>query len=406
MPLYSKPILSASDLNNGLTGTGLIVLATAPTITSGLFVTPSLGVGTATSLAIGGATIGSNTLAVTGTANVSGAVTLGSLTATRVPFAGVSGLLSDASTLTFNSGTGALSATTFVGALTGNASTASSVAVGGLTGAGTGVLTALAINIGSAGAFLAFNGAGGTPSSLVGTNISGTAASLTAGSVTTNANLTGPITSVGNATSIASQTGTGSTIVTATAPSITNPAFSPTITVTTSPSSGGSQGVNVTDGTRSLNIYTTGSAYSYHGVGANQTMIYSAGNTLNILSDGQAFNIFTGASSTASLSIDTSQKVTLNGVLAFGTAASGVVLKQGANGLCGTFVANGTSAVTVSNTNVAITDCIIISLNTVGGTVSLSDPAIQTITAGTGFTVKASTLDTSTYNYAIIKNAA
>lgn len=42
----------------------------------------------------------------------------------------------------------------------------------------------------------------GTPSALVGTNISGTAASLTAGTVTTNANLTGDVTSSGNATTI------------------------------------------------------------------------------------------------------------------------------------------------------------------------------------------------------------
>jgi len=43
----------------------------------------------------------------------------------------------------------------------------------------------------------------GTPTALVGTNITGTAAGLTAGTVTTNANLTGDVTSVGNATSIA-----------------------------------------------------------------------------------------------------------------------------------------------------------------------------------------------------------
>ena len=43
----------------------------------------------------------------------------------------------------------------------------------------------------------------GTPSALVGTNITGTAAGLTAGTVTTNANLTGDVTSVGNATTIA-----------------------------------------------------------------------------------------------------------------------------------------------------------------------------------------------------------
>ena len=37
----------------------------------------------------------------------------------------------------------------------------------------------------------------------------------------TNANLTGPITSVGNATSVASQTGTGSTFVMSASPTIT-----------------------------------------------------------------------------------------------------------------------------------------------------------------------------------------
>ena len=42
----------------------------------------------------------------------------------------------------------------------------------------------------------------GTPSTLVGTNITGTAAGLTAGTVTTNANLTGEVTSVGNTTTL------------------------------------------------------------------------------------------------------------------------------------------------------------------------------------------------------------
>ena len=50
------------------------------------------------------------------------------------------------------------------------------------------------------------------------TNITGNAAT-----VTTNANLTGPITSVGNATSIASQTGTGSKFVVDTTPTLVTP---------------------------------------------------------------------------------------------------------------------------------------------------------------------------------------
>lgn len=49
-------------------------------------------------------------------------------------------------------------------------------------------------------------GDAGTPSALVGTNITGTAAGLTAGTVTTNANLTGHVTSSGNATVLGSFT--------------------------------------------------------------------------------------------------------------------------------------------------------------------------------------------------------
>lgn len=63
----------------------------------------------------------------------------------------------------------------------------------------------------------------GTPAAFVGTNITGTASGLTAGTVTTNANLTGPITSVGNATSIASQTGTGSKFVVDNTPTLITP---------------------------------------------------------------------------------------------------------------------------------------------------------------------------------------
>lgn len=87
------------------------------------------------------------------------------------------------------------------------------------------------------------------------------------------------------------------------------------------------------------------------------------------------------------------------------TAAKTLVLKQGANGCVGTFVANGATAVVVSNTNVAVTDTIIFTLNTVGGTPA-GAPYLSAIAAGTSFSVKVAAGDTSTYNYAIIKNAA
>lgn len=67
----------------------------------------------------------------------------------------------------------------------------------------------------------------------------------------------------------------------------------------------------------------------------------------------------------------------------------------------GTFVANGASAVTVAAPNLTATSMVLISLNTVGGTVG-AIPAVQTVTPGTGFTVAATASDTSLYNYLII----
>ena len=60
-----------------------------------------------------------------------------------------------------------------------------SVAVGGITGLGTGVATALAVNVGSAGAPVVNGGAGGTPSSITLTNATGypAATTTTAGTV-------------------------------------------------------------------------------------------------------------------------------------------------------------------------------------------------------------------------------
>lgn len=68
---------------------------------------------------------------------------------------------------------------------------------------------------GGSNTLLAING--------VATSLTGTAAGLTAGAVTTNANLTGPITSSGNATTIASQTGTGTKFVVDTTPTLVTP---------------------------------------------------------------------------------------------------------------------------------------------------------------------------------------
>lgn len=168
------------------------------------------------------------------------------------------GVLTFASTITAGGPTGSATVAPIItydakGRLTTVTSATITPAIGSITGLGTNVATALAVNVGSAGAFVTFNGVLGTPSSGVATNLTGTAASLTAGSVTTNANLTGPITSSGNVTSITSQTGTGTKFVVDTSPTIATPIFT---TWFTSPLHIGGSG---TTGTQLTFQTTTGS---------------------------------------------------------------------------------------------------------------------------------------------------
>jgi hypothetical protein len=66
----------------------------------------------------------------------------------------------------------------------------------------------------------------------------------------------------------------------------------------------------------------------------------------------------------------------------------------------GTFVATAGGTVTVANTHVAVGSDITITLETVGGTISTA-PVINTLTAGTGFTVTCGAADTSTYRYTV-----
>jgi hypothetical protein len=83
----------------------------------------------------------------------------------------------------------------------------------------------------------------------------------------------------------------------------------------------------------------------------------------------------------------------VEGASAFAFSPRPLVLKQS-----GTFVATGVTAVTIAISTIAITDMLLFSLNTVGGTVG-AVPAVQTISALTGCTIKCTAGDTSTYNY-------
>jgi hypothetical protein len=92
----------------------------------------------------------------------------------------------------------------------------------GISGLGTGVATALAVNVGSAGAFVTFNGAGGTPSAItltngtglpIATGVSGLAAGIATFLATpSSANL---------ATALTDETGTAGAVVFSASPTLT-----------------------------------------------------------------------------------------------------------------------------------------------------------------------------------------
>ena len=193
---------STGHVHDGTTGNGGPISSLGPTqdvVVSATAVTPKtnniVDVGSAAlkfkNLHLAGTASVGGTLAVTGVATLTAQPILSSLTASQAVFTnGTKGLVSNA-----------------------------------ITGTGTVVMSTSPTLV---------TPALGTPSALVGTNITGTAAGLTAGNVTTNANLTGAVTSIGNATSLGSftsaallgaltdETGTGSAVF-ATSPTLVTP---------------------------------------------------------------------------------------------------------------------------------------------------------------------------------------
>lgn len=171
----------------------------------------------------------------------------------------------------------------------------------------------------------------------------------------------------------------------------------------------------INNGANTLTLYAAvGTSDTINGVaGATGTTQAAGVNAIYISAKPGVWEVFGAASNGqfASLtattltvsSTSTVASVTQSDNLTFSAAGKGIILKQGANGKTGTFTLAGTGIVTVSNTSIATTDVIAISLNTVGGTVG-AHPTIKTITAATGFTVNGSVSDVSIYNYGVISS--
>lgn len=160
----------------------------------------------------------------------------------------------------------------------------------------------------------------GTPTSGVATNLTGTASGLTAGNVTTNANLTGPITSTGNATAVASQTGTGTKFVMDTSPVLITPALGTPVSGVATNLTGTASGLTAGNVTTNANL--TG-------------VITSVGNATSIASQtgtGTKFVVDNGptltgvpSAPTAAVDTNTTQIATTAMVLAQASASTPII---------------------------------------------------------------------------------
>jgi len=311
----------------------------------------------------------------------------------------------------------------------------------GISGLGTGVATALEVNVGSAGAPVTNGGALGTPASGVITNLTGTCTACTANSValtsisvssltTTYQVLTTDFINYPYCKLFVVPSGTFTITLVA---SGTQPALNQCIDIVnygTGYVTVARSGQNINGGTTSLLLLAgSSSGPTFTRISSDGTNYFAQGTGLLATPFSTNATLADSASTPGSITIGTGLSGQSGDILSQGTGGTvGQVRMFGANGAGGgfatigvftttsatfggsispvaarkgTFTCTAAGTITITNSNELVTSDVIISLNTAGGTISTA-PAMKTVSTGTGFTVLCGAADTSVYNYDIL----